>query len=168
MAWRVTRIVKRLFGSAPVFETECDLKVERWQALMKELGSVENASLLEVGTGSHATIALLLYLSGATRVHTLDRAADLRHERTLLAAQRLHAHLALIARVTKSDRSELAERHAHLVTALQRGASLDEATHGVVSYCVMVEGRPDATFDAVISASGIESAQVRSPSRHAS
>jgi SAM-dependent methyltransferase len=181
MDWRVKGVVQRVLGVVPggerlhyvlqrrngvlrVFETECDIKIDDWRLMMGHLHRagvrVEGTTFFEIGTGWYPTFPLLLYLAGAARVITYDLNTHLRPHLLLQAAQRMHFHLALIARMGDCDRSVLAIRHAELVAALQRGASLADATRGVVEYRAPADaartGLPDASVDVVFSNSVLE------------
>ncbi len=131
-------LLQRLGGGLKRFGSECDSKVEDWRLMMGHLRTanvpLKDTRLMEMGTGWYPTFPFCLYLAGAKRVDTLDLNPYLKPEMTLALAERLEHHLPVIAKEAGRTESELRPIHARLLRSLERGASLVDATDGVVHY----------------------------------
>ncbi len=135
---RIHYMLQRYAGGMRDFGRECDLKVEDWSLMMGHLQAVgvpvAGATLVEIGTGWYPTFPFCLYLAGVARVYTFDLnrllKADLMHE----LADRLAAHVALIARDSRRPEYEVTAEQVALATAVAKGASLTHATGGIIDY----------------------------------
>jgi SAM-dependent methyltransferase len=161
---RVHLLLQRHLGGLRGFHGECDSKVEDWRLMMGHLARAGAApagrTLLEMGTGWYPTFPFCLWLAGASRVVTLDLNRHLDRALTLKLAERLALHRRVIAEAAGVPEHEVAAKQAALVEALRRGASLEEATGGVVSYRAPADaaatGLPSASVDVVFSNSVLE------------
>lgn len=157
-------ILQRRYGGLRNFDTECDIKVEDWRLMMGHLNSVgialPGARLLEMGTGWYPTFPFCLFLGGAARVDTVDLKPHLRTDLTRMCAARLGAHTSVIADSSGCRESDVAARQRALVVALDRGASIESATDGVVIYRAPCDASntelKGATLDVVFSNSVLE------------
>ena len=161
---RLHFLLQRRGGGLADFGRECDIKVDDWRLMMGHLRTAKiplaGATFMEMGTGWYPTFPFCLYLGGAAHVHTLDLN---RHLDTALVdqlADRLAAHVPLIARESGRDLAEVTKQQQHLADALARGASLETATGGVVEYHAPADAAdtklPAASVDVVFSNSVLE------------
>jgi SAM-dependent methyltransferase len=156
--------LQRSAGGLKDFARECDVKVDDWRLMMGHFRTAKlplaGATLLEMGTGWYPTFPFCLYLAGATRVVTLDLNWHLKPELTIVLADRLAAHVPLIARESGRDVDDVSAQQIALYCALRGGASIREATRGVVEYRAPADasatGLPDASVDIVFSNSVLE------------
>jgi len=99
---RLHYVLQRRGGGLTDFGRECDIKVDDWRLMMGHLRAskiaLASASLLEMGTGWYPTFPFCMYLAGAHRVYTLDLTRHLEHDLVAQLADRLQAHVPLIAR----------------------------------------------------------------------
>jgi SAM-dependent methyltransferase len=161
---RIHLMLQRRGGGLADFGKECDVKVDDWRLMMGHLRAARvplaAATLLEMGTGWYPTFPFCLYLAGAARIYTLDLHRHLEMSLVHELADRLAAHVSLIAREAGRERAEVAAQQRALANALARGASLAAATGGVVDYCAPADaaatGLPDASVDVVFSNSVLE------------
>ncbi len=157
-------LLQRGAGGLAEFGRECDIKVDDWRLMMGHLRNariaLSEATLLEMGTGWYPTFPFCLYLAGARHVHTLDLHRHLKPDLVAALAARLANHIPLIARESGRTESVIASRQAALVRMLARGASLEAATEGVVSYRAPADasrtGLPAESVDVVFSNSVLE------------
>jgi len=157
-------MMQRRYGGLRNFEAECDTKVDDWRLMMGHLDAVDialpGARLLEMGTGWYPTFPFCLFLGGAARVDTVDLSAHLRPDLTRMCAARLAAHTSVIADSSGCSETAAAARQRALVTALDRGASIESATEGVVACRAPCDasatGLTDSTVDVVFSNSVLE------------
>lgn len=181
MKWRVKGVVQKVLGVVPAGEkihyelqrrfgmlrapiAELDVKIDDWRLMMGHLTAsriaVEESTFFEIGTGWYPAFPLLLYLAGAGMVHTVDLVPHLRHDLTRMAVRHLRERLPLVSRVIGGKFRGLAERHATLLSAIERGASIEEATRGAISYRAPSDatatGLADESVDVVFSNSVLE------------
>jgi SAM-dependent methyltransferase len=161
---RVHYLLQKRGGGLTDFGRECDIKVDDWRLMMGHLAaakvSLKNATLLEMGTGWYPTFPFCLYLAGAARVYTVDLNPHLKPEMTVALADRLAAHVPLIAKESGRTDAEVDLAQLALVEALRHGASIETATKGVVQYQAPADaartGFTAATVDVVFSNSVLE------------
>ena len=181
MNWRLKGAIQKVLGSVPGghrihFQLqrriggltdagrEADIKVEDWRLMIGHVLAskivLEEATLFEIGTGWYPTFPLCFYLAGARRVITVDLTRLLERELVLMVVERLARHVPAIARAAALPQKEVEARRLDLVVALQRGASIEEATHGVVDYRAPADATatklPDDCVDVVFSNSVLE------------
>jgi len=135
---RIHYMLQRYAGGMRDFGRECDIKVDDWSIMVGHLRAagvpVEGATLVEIGTGWYPTFAFCLYFAGAARVFTFDLNRLMKDDLVHALADRLAAHVALIARATGVAEDEVKAEQLSLATALRGGASLAQATGGIVDY----------------------------------
>jgi SAM-dependent methyltransferase len=155
MDWRIKGAIQKLLGYVPGggrihyalqrrgggltdFGRECDIKVDDWRLMMGHLRAsrieLANATLLEMGTGWYPTFPICLTLAGAGRVYTYDLNRYLKPEMAIALVHRLAEHVPLIARESGRSEADVRAHQQDIATALDRGASVTEATSGVVVY----------------------------------
>ena len=114
----------------------------------------------EMGSGWFPTLPLCLYLGGAASVDTVDLNPHMKPDLTSRCATALAGSLAAIAKATGRDEGELGEMQRATARALERGASIGEATNGVIRYRAPADAaatdRPDSSLDVVFSNSVLE------------
>ena len=161
---RIHYLIERYAGGMRDFGRECDMKVDDWRQMMGHLRaagiSVEGATMVEVGTGWYPTLAFCLYLSGVARVYSFDLNRLLKDDMVHLLADRLAAHVAVIAREANRSEDEVKAEQVTLAAAVRRGAALAHATGGIVDYRAPADASqtsllPDS-IDVVFSASVLE------------
>jgi SAM-dependent methyltransferase len=122
--------------------------------------SVAGTRFLEMGSGWYPTFPFSLFLGGAKSVVTVDLNRYLKPELALRMTEGLADFLPVIAEATGRTAGELASAHRELLAAVRRGASLEDATGGVVSYHAPSDasatGLPAASLDVVFSNSVLE------------
>ncbi|MEO8846563.1 MAG: methyltransferase domain-containing protein [Kofleriaceae bacterium] len=161
---RAHYLLQKRGGGLTDFGRECDIKVDDWRLMMGHLRTskinLTGATLLEIGTGWYPTFPFCLYLAGATRVYTLDLNRHLKPEMTIALADRLAAHVPLIAEASGRTEAEVRLAQIALVEALRAGKSVEDATKGVVQYKAPADasktGLPAASVDVVFSNSVLE------------
>jgi SAM-dependent methyltransferase len=181
MDWRVKGGIQKVLGRVPFgerlhyelqkragglrqFDRELTAKIEDWRLMVTHLRSVEipvaGTRFLEMGTGWYPTFPFCLYLAGARSVITVDLNRYLKPDLTLRMAAALARFTPTIAMATGRPEPEIAESQRKLEAAVRRGASLEEATGGVVAYRAPSDasatGLPDASLDVVFSNSVLE------------
>ncbi len=181
MRWRIKGAVQKVLGYVPAgdqihyvlqkhagglkrIDHELDAKVVDWTLMVGHLKSsgvpIAGARFLEMGTGWYPTFPFLLYLAGAGRVETLDLNRYMRPELTLGCAMGIEWRISVIAQAAGLKVGEVLARQLELVRALRRGASVEEATQGVVQYRAPADasatGLPAASVDVVFSNSVLE------------
>lgn len=147
-----------------MFDRELAAKVDDWRLMAGHLRSaglpVAGTRFLEMGTGWYPTFPFCLFLGGARSVITVDLNRHLKSELTIRMADALGRHLPAIAEATGRSERELGQSQTGLAAALRRGASLEEATEGVVVYRAPSDasatGLPAASVDVVFSNSVLE------------
>ncbi len=131
-------VLQRRAGGLADLGRDCDTKIDDWRLMMGHLRTaaidVDGATLVEVGTGWYPTFPVCFYLAGATHIYTYDVARHLRSDLTQLLVDRLGVHVALIARESRKPAADISARLCDVTRALRRGATLGEATGGVVDY----------------------------------
>jgi len=158
-------LLQQRFGGLARFDHECDIRVNDWKLMMRNLEKVRvpitGATMLEIGTGWYPTLPTCLVLAGAAHVHTFDlvRHLDARFVRALV--ERLaKVHVATIADIAGLDREDVARRLAELANQLAAGIPIGEATAGAVDYHAPGDasdtGLPDASVDVVFSNNVLE------------
>ena len=161
---RLHYLLQKRGGGLTDFGRECDIKVDDWRLMMGHLRaskiSLRGATLLEMGTGWYPTFPFCLYLAGAARVYSVDLNRHLKPEMTIALADRLAAHVPLIAKESGRTDAEVDLAQLALVEALRGGALVEQATQGVVAYKAPADaaktGLPDASVDVVFSNSVLE------------
>ena len=156
--------LQRRGGGLTDFDRECDIKLDDWRLMVGHLRTVgarvQGGTLLEMGTGWYPTFPLCLALAGASRVYTFDLNRHLKPEMMIALAKRLAHHVPLIARESGRSEQDVTAHQLDIARALERGASVTEATSGVVVYQAPADaadtGMSDASFDVVFSNSVLE------------
>jgi len=181
MHWRVKGGIQKVLGHVPfgerlhyelqkragglrMFDRELAAKIEDWRLMAGHLRSVgvpvAGTRFLEMGTGWYPTFPFCLFLGGASSVITVDLNRYLKPELMLRMVEALVRFLPVIALAAGRSEREVAEAHQGLAAAVRRGASLEEATGGVVAYHAPSDasatGLPAASLDAVFSNSVLE------------
>jgi hypothetical protein len=181
MHWRVKGGIQKVLGHVPLgerlhyelqkragglraFDRELGAKIEDWRLMVGHLRSVgvpiEGTRFLEMGTGWYPTFPFCLFLGGARSVITVDLNRYLKPELALRMTEALARFLPVIAGAAGRTEDEIAAAHGALAAAVRRGASLEEATGGVVAYHAPSDasatGLPAASLDAVFSNSVLE------------
>jgi hypothetical protein len=135
---RIHYMLQRRAGGLTDFGRECDIKVDDWRLMMGHLRTakipLEGATLVEIGTGWYPTFPFCLYLAGAGHVFTYDLNRLLKWGMVEQLADRLQAHVGLIAKESGKPLGEIQAKQQALVTAIERGMSIATATAGVVDY----------------------------------
>jgi SAM-dependent methyltransferase len=161
--WLHYQLQKRA-GGLRMFARELAVKVDDWRLMAGHLGSVglpvAGTRFLEMGTGWYPTFPFCLFLGGATSVITVDLNRHLKPELTIRMADALRRYLPAIAEATGRSERELGQSQTALAAALRRGASLEEATGGVIVYRAPSDASatalPAASVDVVFSNSVLE------------
>jgi ubiquinone/menaquinone biosynthesis C-methylase UbiE len=181
MHWRVKGCIQKVLGVMPIggrlhyllqrrtgalreFARECSMKVDDWTLMVGHLRTAKlplvGSRFLEIGTGWYPTFPFCLYLAGAARVETFDLNRHLKTDLTLACAIELGNMLDKIAEATGRSVEQLRASQQALCRALERGASLEDATDGTLRYRApgdaSATGLPDASIDVVFSNSVLE------------
>lgn len=181
MDWRVKGTVQKFLGYVPGgsrihlqlqrrvgglrdFGRECDLRVDDWAVMVRHLRSagieVRGATMVELGTGWFPTLALSFYLAGVERMYTFDRARLVERDMLILLADRLAAHVSLIARESDQALADVAGLQREMLDALERELLLLIATRNAVDYRapgdVTATALRNETVDVVFSSSVLE------------
>jgi SAM-dependent methyltransferase len=181
MDWRVKGMIQKVLGYVPEgdrihywlqrrgggladFERECDIKVDDWGLMIGHLVSVGikvgGTRFLAMGTGWYPTFPFALFLGGARSVDTLDLNVHLKPDRVIALVERLERHVGRIAEMTGRPVEEVAGAQKELAAAIRRGATLEEATGGVVRYRAPADasatGLSASSVDVVFSNSVLE------------
>jgi SAM-dependent methyltransferase len=181
MNWRLKGTVQKILGALPRggelhyflqrhagglkdFDRELAMKLDDFTLMAGHFRSVrmpiEGSRFLEMGSGWYTTLPLCLYFAGAESVETLDLERHLRPELLLACASRLVRFADLIAEAGGRRVQDVSNLQQATVRALQRGASLEDATRGVVRYRAPADasatGHADGTLDVVFSNSVLE------------
>jgi SAM-dependent methyltransferase len=135
---RVHYELQRRAGGLRDFGRECDIKVDDWRLMMGHLRNaklnLEGATCVEIGTGWYPTFPLCLFLAGAARVYTYDLERLLKLEMTAQLADRLQAHVPLIAQEAGKPVDAVMQAQQVVAAALARGTRLTASTDNVVDY----------------------------------
>ncbi len=181
MNWRYKGALQRAIGRAPGGDLlhyyvqryagglrdlggELTAKLEDWRLMVGHLGtagiSVAGTRFFEMGTGWYPTFPMCLYLGGAASVDTIDLTRHMRADLTLDAAEWLGWQTAAIAVATRQPAGEIERRHSRLLDALRTGASIEDASSGVIRYRAPGDASrtalPEHTLDVVFSNSVLE------------
>jgi SAM-dependent methyltransferase len=181
MDWRLKGAIQKLLGYAPAgerihywlqrngggltdFARECDIKMDDWRLMIGHLRAAEipvaGTRFLEMGTGWYPTFPFALYLGGAAAVETLDLNRHLKPDRVRALVARLAEHVPKIARETHRPEADVAAARRALAAAIDGGASVEDATGGVVRYRAPADASatrlPAASIDVVFSNSVLE------------
>jgi SAM-dependent methyltransferase len=140
------------------------MRVDDWAVMVRHLRAanidIRNAVLVEFGTGWFPTLALCSYLAGAGHVYTIDRVRLVEHDMLVLLADRLAAHVSLIARESDQDVDEVAGLQREVHDALVREMPLSTCTRSVVDYRAPGDATstalPNESVDVVFSTSVLE------------
>lgn len=135
---RIHYMLQRRAGGLTDFGRECDIKVDDWQIMMgllREAGiCVRGSTFVEIGTGWYPTFPFCMYFAGAARVFTYDLTRLMKPDMTALLADRLQAHVPLIARVAERPIDEVERMQTELAKAISAGTRISVATDNVVDY----------------------------------
>jgi hypothetical protein len=181
MHWRLKGGIQKVLGHLPfgerlhyelqkrggglrMFDAELGRKIDDWRLMVGHLHSVgvpvAGTRFFEIGAGWYPTFPFCLFLGGARSVITADLNRHLKRELTVRMTDALGRFLPVIVEVTGRPERELAELQRALAGAVRRGASLEDATGGVVEYRAPYDatatGLPSASVDAVFSNSVLE------------
>lgn len=161
---RIHYMLQKRAGGLTDFGRECDIKVDDWRLMMGHLRAakvpVEGSTFVEIGTGWYPTFPFCMYLAGAGRVYTYDLNRLLKPDMVVLLADRLQAHVSLIAAESGRPIEELETAQVALATAMQRGQPIAAATGNVVDYRAPADASATqhlpSTIDVVFSNSVLE------------
>lgn len=181
MHWRIKGALQKVLGVMPrgeslhyalqkqagglkYFDRELDAKISDFTLMIGHLKSVgirvADTRFLEMGTGWYPTFPFGLFLGGARAVTTVDLNVYLKPELVRRLVDALPVYLPVIADATGRDRAAVEAGHRRLADAVRGGASLEEATEGVVTYQApgdaSATGLPDGSLDVVFSNSVLE------------
>lgn len=155
MDWRIKGAIQKVLGVLPSgekahywlqksvgglrrFDAECDAKLEDFRLMLGHLKTsgiaIPGTRYLEVGTGWYPTFPYCLYVLGAARVETFDLNRYLKPELVTEMVERVRGKLAMLADAGERDLEEVTERFGKLSRRVAAGATLEEATDGVVQY----------------------------------
>ena len=156
--------LQRRGGGLTDFTRECDIKVDDWRLMVGQLrtigAKVRGGTLLEMGTGWYPTFPICLTLAGASRVYTYDLNRYLKPEMATALVHRPAEHVPLIARESGRSEAEVRAHQQGIAAALDRGASVTEATNGVIVYQAPADASDtkldDSSVDVVFSNSVLE------------
>ena len=162
-AWLHYQLQKRA-GGLRTFDSELARKIDDWCLMTGHLRSVgvpvAGTRFLEIGTGWYPTFPCCLYLAGAKSVITVDLHRHLKPQLTQRMADALTRFLPAIASATGRSEQRLAELQREFASAVRRGASLEEASGGVIEYRAPADASmtklPAAAVDVVFSNSVLE------------
>ena len=142
---RIHQLMQVKAGALSKFGDECDGRVDDWALMMGHLRKtnvpVSGAIMAEIGTGWYPALPFCFYLAGAGRIHTYDLYRHVTPRMVNALAARLPIYASRIAEASGEREEAVRARQAGLQAALGRGASILEATAGVVRY----EAPADAT-----------------------
>jgi hypothetical protein len=156
--------LQKLGGGLRMYDAELSRKIDDWRLMVDHLRSVgvpvAGTRFFEIGTGWYPTFPFCLFLGGARSVITMDLNRQLKRELTVRMTDSLERFLPVIVEVTGRPERELGELQRALARAVRRGASLEDATGGVVEYRAphdaTATGLPAASVDVVFSNSVLE------------
>lgn len=156
--------LQKRFGGLRKFDDELARKIDDWRLMTGHLANagfpVAGTRFMEMGTGWYPTFPFCLYLGGAKSVLTVDLTRHLRSELTIRMADALERHLPVIAESTGRSEQDLRTAQRVLAVAIRGGASIEEATNGVVVYRAPCDaaatGLQAASLDVVFSNSVLE------------
>ena len=135
---RIHLQLQRRVGGLRDFGRECDLRVDDWAVMVRHLRSagvdIRGSTMLETGTGWFPTLALCNYLAGVGHMYTFDRERLVERDMLVLLADRLAAHVSLIARESDQDLADVAGLQREVLDSLERGLLLTTATRNVLDY----------------------------------
>jgi ubiquinone/menaquinone biosynthesis C-methylase UbiE len=161
---RLHYVLQRRAGGLKDFERELDMKVEDWGLMVRQLRgagvAIAGGRLIEMGSGWYPTFPLCLYFAGARTIDTFDLNRHMKPDLTLKCAVGLGRRAHAIAEAAGRDEREVLALQRATVSALQRGAAIEEATGGVVRYRAPADasatGLPPESVDVVFSNSVLE------------
>jgi SAM-dependent methyltransferase len=181
MHWRLKGIIQKALGYIPFgdrlhyelqkragglrkFDDELARKIDDWRLMTGHLAAagmpVAGTRFMEMGTGWYPTFPFCLFLGGAASVLTVDLNRHFRRELTIRMADALARFLPVIAESSGRSEQDLRVAQRSLATAVRSGASIEEATGGVVVYRAPCDaaatGLPAASLDVVFSNSVLE------------
>lgn len=156
--------LQRRLGGLRDFRGELSTKVEDWTLMIGHLANarvpVAGTRFVEMGTGWYPTFPFCLLLGGAQSVDTIDLNRYLRADLTLDAARQLATKVGTIAELARRPVEQVRAAQQALVRALAGGASLEQASAGVIRYRApgdaAATGLPDGSVDVVFSNSVLE------------
>ncbi len=181
MDWRIKGAIQKVLGVLPAgekahywlqksvgglrrFDAECDAKLEDFRLMLGHLKTskvpIAGTRYLEVGTGWYPTFPYCLYLLGAARVETFDLNRYLKPELVTAMVERVRGKLAMLADAGERDLDDVTERFGKLSRKVAAGATLEDATEGVVRYHAPADaaktGLGASSVDVVFSNSVLE------------
>ena len=155
MDWRIKGAIQKVLGVLPRgeqahywlqksvgglrrFDGECDAKLEDFRLMLGHLRTsgigIPGTRYLEVGTGWYPTFPYCLYVLGAARIETFDLNRYLKPELVAAMVERVRGKLAMLADAGEQELGEVTERFGKLSRKVAAGATLEDATDGVVRY----------------------------------
>lgn len=161
---RLHYVLQRRGGGLKNFDRELDMKVEDWDIMVTQLRAagiaVAETRFMEMGSGWYPTFPLCLYFAGARSVDTFDLNRHMKVDLTLQCAKGLGRRAEALSRTSGRPAERILELQSATVAALERGATVEEATNGVVRYRAPADasatGLPAASVDVVFSNSVLE------------
>ena len=159
---RLNDILQLTLGGLRNIDATVDSKVvDDWMVLARQLREldvqIQDATLVEVGTGWFPVLPLCFSLGGARTCHTFDVSRHLNTRLTSRAITRLKVHLAGIAEAAGARIEDVERRYARLAAAADAHAALERAG---VRYHAPADaaqtGLPNRSVDAVFSNSVFE------------
>ena len=181
MNWRLKGAIQKMLGRVPAgerihyelqrrggglrnFDKELEAKVEDWRLMVGHLASVgrpvAGAQMLEMGSGWYPTFPIGLFLGGVKSVITVDLNRYLKPELMARMVEGLGRFLPVIVEATGRKADDVDAAYRELRGAIRRGASIEDATGGVVTYQAPADAAdtrlPAASLDVVFSNSVLE------------
>lgn len=155
--------LQRLIGGLRNPEKECIKKVDDWRIMLSHFQNegiaVENASLVEIGSGWYPTFPVCLYLLGAETVFTFDLNRHMKVELTQICINVLGENLSVIQSFI-SNPDSVTKRYTLLSKRFAETGNIETATDGVIQYNAPADaaktGLSDTTVDIVYSNSVLE------------
>ena len=156
--------LQRRFGGLQNFHRELAVKVEDWQIMVRHLRDagvvISRSHFFEIGTGWYPTFPFALYLAGARRVTTYDLNRHLQEDLVQAAVKELGGFLKVVSEDSGSALIDVQTRYRTLVSAIDAGADLEQATGGCIRYSAPADATAtalgDGEVDVVFSNSVLE------------
>jgi len=155
--------LQRCFGVLRTPEDECTKKISDWKIMLTHFKdnhiAIENASLVEIGSGWYPTFPICLYLLGAKTVYTYDLNRYMKIDLTQTCIEVLGENLSII-RNFSPDPHNVTRRYASLSELFSETKNIATATEGVIQYNAPANaantGLPKDSIDIVYSNSVLE------------
>lgn len=152
-------LLQRRAGGLKQFESELRTKIDDGLLMLADLRkvgvSIAGTRFLEIGSGWYPTLPLLLHCNGAESVVTVDLNRHMRLDLARRCALAIADRAREIADIAGSDAATVADTARSTADALERGASIAEATGGVITYRAPADAAatalPDESLDVVFS-----------------